>query len=171
VFERRVLQERIEVLPPRNQVDVHGPHVAAVDEAQIGVARRRNEVVLAAAALAISETISLDVPAYLGFTLTAGLCLERLDPFRIGVILQTMMLTLPSPLPMSGAPACPWSGMVRPLVPDEFDGVPVLELLPHAVSVNAKAAISMVAAFQPRILELGCIRFLLRRSVAPISYA
>src|SRR5260221_12822009 len=73
------------------------------------------------------------------------------------------MLAFPSPLPMLLSTARSLVGMVRPFEPDEFDGVPLFELLPHAVSVNASAAISMVAAFQPRMLEPGCI------SVPPLT--
>src|SRR5258705_9893771 len=85
--ERRALEERVEVLPRRNEIDVRGTPVAAVDEPQVGVTRRRYEVVLAATAIGHERDHLARRAGVLGVHRAAGLLLERLDPVLFGVAL------------------------------------------------------------------------------------
>ena len=85
--ERRRLQERVEVLPRRDQADVDRPDVAAVDQPQVRVAGCGHQVVLAAAAVGHQRHHLAGRAGVLHADLAAGRLLVRLDPLRLGVAL------------------------------------------------------------------------------------
>ena len=86
---RRRLEDRDEVLPARDQVDVHRPDVAAFDQPQARVARGGDEIPLAAAPTAAGahERDHLVRRAgVLAMDLAAALLLELLGEARIGIV-------------------------------------------------------------------------------------
>src|SRR5204863_2233660 len=99
----RVVRGRLElwdeVLPTRDQVDVHGLDDVTADEPQRRVAGGGNHVVLAAAALAHQRDHLVRGAGELAVHLAARLLLERLHPARVRIALPRDQVEDTLPLP------------------------------------------------------------------------